>query len=154
MFSLVVSTALLSGCGTPVEGTVVAQSKPEDAPIFVTPVKGALPVRDNIAAYFETTSRIEAQNRVEVLSKGAGICLSVAAEVGDVVKEGQSLIHIERDELEAHIRQARIAVQQQKTAYEIAKRSYEEGIGASAERDNMNFAYEQAQANLEVAELK
>jgi len=69
MFSLVVSTALLSGCGTPVEGTVVAQSKPEDAPIFVTPVKGALPVRDNIAAYFETTSRIEAQNRVEVLSK-------------------------------------------------------------------------------------
>ena len=139
---------------TPVEGTVEVQSKPEEAPIFVTPVKAVLPVRDDIAAYFETTSRIEAQNRVEVLSKGAGICLSVAAEVGDVIKEGQSLIQIERDELEAQIRQARIAVQQQKTAYEIAKRSYEEGIGASAERDNMKFAYEQAQANLEVAELK
>ena len=74
--------------------------------------------------------------------------------MGDVVKEGQVLIEIERDELEAQIRQARIAVQQQKTAYEIAKRSFEEGIGASAERDNMQFAYEQAQANLEVAELK
>ncbi len=154
VFSMLASIAFLGGCNTPVEGTIQAENKTEEAPIFVTPVKATLPKRDDIAAYFETTSRIEAQNRVEVLSKGAGICLKLKGEVGDVVEAGQTLVELERDELEAQIRQARIAVQQQKTAYEIAKRSYEEGIGASAERDNMKFAYEQALANLDVAELK
>lgn len=144
----------LQGCSAPVEGTVEDSLQVAEAPVFVAPVQASAPKRGDISAFFETTSRIEAQNRVEVLSKGAGICLKVNAEVGDVVEAGQVLVELERDELDAQIRQARVAVQQQKTAYEIAKRSYEEGIGASAERDNMQFAYEQAVANLDVAELK
>ncbi len=148
------SILLTSGCAKPVVEPVQAENTEKEDAIHVTPVKAITPTRDDIAAYFETTSRVEAQNRVEVLSKGAGICLEVNAEVGDVVEKGQELVRLERDELEAQIRQARIAVQQQKTAYEIAKRSFEEGIGASAERDNMKFAYEQALANLDVAELK
>ena len=144
----------LQGCNTPVEGTVEDSIQVAEAPVFVAPVQASAPKRGDISAFFETTSRVEAQNRVEVLSKGAGICLKVNAEVGDVVQAGQVLVELERDELDAQIRQARVAVQQQKTAYEIAKRSFEEGIGASAERDNMQFAYEQAQANLDVAELK
>lgn len=147
-------TLILQGCDSPVEGTVEGSVALAEAPLFVVPVQAAPPKRGDISAFFETTSRIEAQNRVEILSKGAGQCLSVNAEVGDTVEAGQVLVELERDEFNAQIRQAQVAVQQQKTAYEIAKRSYEEGIGASAERDNMKFAYEQALANLDVAELK
>lgn len=147
-------TIVLSGCDTPVEGTVDSSVTVAEAPLFVVPVQAAPPKRGDIAAYFETTSRVEAQNRVEVLSKGTGLCLKVNGEVGDVVEAGKVLVELEHDEFDAQIRQAQVAVQQQKTAYEIAKRSYEEGIGASAERDNMKFAYEQALANLDMAELR
>lgn len=147
-------TLILQGCTSPVEGTVEGSVALAEAPLFVVPVQASLPKRGDISAFFETTSRVEAQNRVEILSKGAGQCLKVNAEVGDAVKAGQVLVELEHDEFDAQIRQARVAVQQQKTAYEIAKRSYEEGIGASAERDNMKFAYEQALANLDVAELR
>lgn len=142
------------GCGTPVEGTVDSTLAEADPMIFVAPVQASPPRRGDIASYFETTSRIEAQNRVEVLSKGTGQCLRVNAEVGDTVKLGQTLVDLEREELEAQVRQARVSVQQQKTAYEIAERSFNEGIGASAERDNMRFAYEQARATLELSELR
>ena len=112
----VASILLTSGCAKPVVEPVQAENTEKEETIYVTPVKAITPTRDDIAAYFETTSRVEAQNRVEVLSKGAGICLEVNAEVGDVVERGQELVRLERDELEAQIRQARIAVQQQKTA--------------------------------------
>ncbi|MGI6138125.1 MAG: efflux RND transporter periplasmic adaptor subunit [Candidatus Hydrogenedentales bacterium] len=154
MVSVIGCLAILSGCDKPVEGTVTESSPPTDAPLFVVPVQAVTPKRGDVSAFFETTSRIEARNRVEILSKGAGLCLKVNAEVGDTVTAGQALVELERDEFEAQIRQARVAVQQQKTAYEIAQRSFEEGIGASVERDNMKFAHEQALTTLEMAELK
>lgn len=155
ILACVMSTvSLLSGCSTPVEGTITATNESRTSTIFVAPVQASLPKREEIASFFETTSRVEAQNRVDVLSKGAGVCVQVGVEVGDVVKEGQVLVQLEKDELEAQTRQARVSVQQQKTAYEIAERSFNEGIGASVERDNMRFAYEQAKAALELSELK
>ena len=45
-------------------------------------------------------------------------------------------------------------MQQQKTAFEIAERSFNEGIAASVDRDNTRFAYEQARVALEMAELQ
>ncbi len=143
-----------SGCNEPAEGTVEEDSAPVEAPASLTPVQVVRPERGQIAAHFETTSRIEAENRVEVLAKGAGQCIAVKADVGDSVEAGQTLALLERDELEAQVRQARINVQQQKTAYEIAERSFEEGILASVDRDNTRFAYDQARVNLEMAELQ
>jgi membrane fusion protein, multidrug efflux system len=154
MLLFCVSVVTVIGCSSPVEGTVDPGVSTSEPPIFVAPVQASYPKRGDIASYFETTSRVEAQNRVEVLSKGIGISLKVNVEVGDVVKQGQALVELERDELDAQIRQARVAVQQSKTAYEIAERSFNEGIGASAERDNMRFAYEQAKATLDLSELK
>ncbi|HQB03394.1 MAG TPA: efflux RND transporter periplasmic adaptor subunit, partial [Candidatus Hydrogenedentes bacterium] len=61
---------------------------------------------------------------------------------------------LERRELEAQARQTRVGVQQAKTAYEIAERSFNEGIGASAERDNARFSYEQAKAAAELIDLQ
>ncbi len=129
--------------------------KPESERILI-PVEVNHPSRADISAYFETTTRIVAENRVEVLSKGTGVCLSVNAEEGDRVKSGAVLAELDKTEMDAQMRQTLIQVEQRKTAYQIAEQSLAEGIGAPVERDNTKFAYDQAKALLEInqAQLK
>ncbi|NLF56331.1 MAG: efflux RND transporter periplasmic adaptor subunit, partial [Candidatus Hydrogenedens sp.] len=90
----------------------------------------------------------------EVMSKGTGQCKAVHVEEGNRVNAGDVLAELDQTELEAQARQARVTVRQQKTAFEIAERSLAEGIGAPVERDNTQFAYEQAQAMLEMHEAQ
>ena len=145
---------VICGCNSPaVNATEDSTQTSPPAPVL-TPVEVVSPHRGTIASFFETTSRVEAESRVEVLSKGAGQCTGVSVEVGDPVEQGQLLAALEKEELEAQVRQARITVQQQKTAYEIAERSFSEGIAASVDVDNTRFAYEQAKVSLEMAELQ
>ncbi len=143
---------LVCGCGQPVEGSSAA-SKPLAERILI-PVEVAAPLRMDISSYFETTTRVQAENRVEVMSKGTGQCKAVHVEEGDRVTAGEVLAELDQTEMEAQVRQARVTVRQQKTAFEIAERSLAEGIGAPVERDNTQFAYEQAQAMLEMHEAQ
>jgi membrane fusion protein (multidrug efflux system) len=159
---------LAAGCTKPVEGAAPdgKQSAPAGAPEgdakkpeserILIPVEVSNPKRADISAYFETTTRIVAENRVEVLSKGTGVCLSVNAEEGDRVKAGAVLAELDKTEMDAQMRQTLIQVEQRKTAFQIAERSLAEGIGAPVERDNTKFAYDQAKALLEInqAQLK
>lgn len=160
---------LVAGCSKPVEGAAADDKqsapgsaapagdvkKPESERILI-PVEVSNPKRADISAYFETTTRIVAENRVEVLSKGTGVCLSMNAEEGDRVKAGTVLAELDKTEMDAQMRQTLIQVEQRKTAFQIAERSLAEGIGAPVERDNTKFAYEQAKALLEInqAQLK
>ena len=145
----------LSGCTQKVSGQTAspdAYSRAEEKVLI--PVEVSKPVRRDMSSFFETTSRVLAENRVEVVSKGTGACRKVYAEEGSKVAAGQVLAELDRTDLEIQIRQARIALQQQKTHYELAEKSVAEGIGAPVERDNARFAYEQARAALEAQELQ
>ncbi|HOM48758.1 MAG TPA: efflux RND transporter periplasmic adaptor subunit, partial [Candidatus Hydrogenedentes bacterium] len=143
-----------TGCTVPAEGTVDITLAAAEPPITATPVQAVLPHRGTVSSWFETTSRVEAEVRVDLLSKGTGQCEKVHVNVGDRVQQGQVVAELERRELEAQARQTRVGVQQAKTAYEIAERSFNEGIGASAERDNARFSYEQAKAAAELIDLQ
>ena len=169
MLVLVLFCGMLAatGCYKPVEGGVAEEKQPSSPAAtgpakkseperILIPVEVAHPQRADISAYYETTTRIVAENRVEVLSKGTGMCLSVNAEEGDRVKQGTVLAELDKTEMDAQMRQTLIQVEQRKTAYQIAERSLAEGIGAPVERDNTKFAYEQAKALLEMnqAQLK
>ena len=156
---------LAAGCSKPVEGAAADNKqaapatgetkKPESERILI-PVEVSHPKRADISAYFETTTRIMAEKRVEVLSKGTGVCLSAKAEEGDRVKQGAVLAELDKTEMDAQMRQTLIQVEQRKTAFQIAERSLAEGIGAPVERDNTKFAYDQAKALLDInqAQLK
>ncbi|HPO12950.1 MAG TPA: efflux RND transporter periplasmic adaptor subunit [Candidatus Hydrogenedentes bacterium] len=159
VISTVILMAVISmGCNSEVQGKTsekaALESKAAESEPILIPVQVELPKRENISSYFETTTRIMAERRVDVLSKGIGQCLKVMVEEGDEVKEGQILAELDKQELEARLRQSRVSVEQQKTAYEIAEQSLAEGIGAKAERDNTRFAYEQAKAALELLEVQ
>jgi RND family efflux transporter MFP subunit len=153
---------LVAGCNKPVEGAAAedkqsaagttpgGEAKKSASERILIPVEVAHPQRADISSYFETTTRIVAENRVEVLSKGAGICLSVTAEEGDRVNKGAVLAELDKTEMDAQMRQTLIQVEQRKTAFQIAERSLAEGIGAPVERDNTKFAYDQSKALLEM----
>lgn len=155
---VLVALAALAGCYNRVEGKApdttapVAVTKPQEE--VRLPVQIDSPKRASISAYFETTARVTAENRVDVVSKGMGQCLSIQVEEGDTVKEGQVLAELDKQELDARLRQSRVSVEQQKASFEIAEQSLEQGIGAKAERDNARFAYEQAKASLELLQVQ
>ncbi len=144
-----------AGCSAPVEGKAPdAPAAPSGADRILVPVEVQQPARRDISSYFETTTRVQAERRVEVLAKGAGICDRVFFEEGDTVAPDAVLAELDKTELAAQVRQAQVTLRQQKTTFEIAERSLAEGIGAPVERDNARFAYEQAQAALEMNEAR
>lgn len=144
-----------AGCSSPVEGKAPdAPAETAGADRILVPVEVRQPTRKDISSYFETTTRVQAERRVEVLAKGAGICDRVFFEEGDRVAADAVLAELDKTELAAQVRQAQVTLRQQKTTFEIAERSLAEGIGAPVERDNARFAYEQAQAALEMNEAR
>jgi len=152
---------VLSGCGVQVQGTTSeekAETPPPPARAAVAtvaiPVEALYPERANVAAFFETTSRIKAERRVDVVAEGVGLCEQVLVEEGDRVRAGQVLAELDTTELEAQIQQTEVNVRQQENALRIAERSLEEGIGASVERDNARFSHEQALATLKTQQVQ
>lgn len=150
-----------SGCGMGGQASAKSTAGQDDSEAKKTaetevliPVQAELPTRQDVYAYFETTTNVEAENQVDLTAKGTGQCLSVFVEEGDTVRKGQILAELDKEELEAQIQQSRVQVAQQKSSYEVAQRAAKEGIGTPVDRDNARFAYEQAQKSLEVQEVQ
>ena len=141
----------IAGC-TPGNGVVGAVQ--EDAEEVVIPVETSQPTRRDVAEYFETTSRVEAERRVEVVSKGTGECNSVLVEEGDVVEAGQVLAELDKAELEAQIRQTRVSLEQNEYQRAKAEEQLKEGLISPYEAENARFLCEQARATLEMQEVQ
>lgn len=121
---------------------------------IVIPVQVQLPTRGDISAHFETTTRVEAENRVQVVAEGVGECTQVSVQEGDTVQTGQILAELDKKAMLASIGQTEVQVRQSKTAYDRAASMCEEGLSSVAERDNAKFAYEQALASLETQQVQ
>lgn len=159
----VTGASVLAGCNMKeAEGKVKEAESPEAAAkaalekekASIIPVQAAKPERAAISDYFETTTRIVAERRVEVTAEGIGQCTSVKVEEGDTVSKGQILAELDRSEMEAALAQARVNVQQTKYQMEKAKEQYERGILSSFEAENARFMYEQAVATLNVQQVR
>lgn len=157
--AVLVCTAALVSCGMPMGprggggpggGMTTAALIPE----VVVPVEASKPTRGNIATYFETTTRVEAERLVDVSAKASARCSALLAEVGDLVKSGQVIAELEREEAQALYQQSDVQVRQNKTSYELAQKQFEEGLGPKVEMDNARYAYEQSLATLESQKLQ
>ncbi len=123
-------------------------------PEVVIPVEATPPQRGDIAMYFETTTRVEAERMVDVAAKASARCEKLSAEVGDLVKSGQIIAEMEKNEAQALYSQSEVQVRQNKTSLELAQRQYEEGLGPKVEMDNARYAYEQSLATLESQKIQ
>ncbi len=118
------------------------------------PVEATFPLKKDISKYFETTTRISAEKKVDVISKGIGICEEIFFEEGDYVKEGQVLAKLDTSEVETQILQTKVNIEKCKSALEIAEKSLREGIGSKVERDNARFALDAAEATLKMQQVQ
>lgn len=161
--SAVLALALVAGCSFGIAGsdedssTATAQAPGTPAPAaeeVIFPVEAIRPTRQDISSYIRTVSNVEAERRVEVVSEGVGQCMRVLVDEGEQVKAGDLLAELDTEELQAQIGQNEVTVRQNKSSLDIAEQSLREGIGSKVERDNARFAYEQAVATLNLAQVR
>lgn len=119
---------------------------------IIIPVEALQPARGDIAEFLETNTRIQAENRVELIAQGVGQCEAVLVEEGDFVKQGQILAELEKEEVKAALAQAEVQMRQSQSDFETTKRGYERGIFPEVEYTSKKFAYEQAVENVKQQE--
>lgn len=159
VLGLAVLSVVIGGCVQPGSAT---DKKAEEKPVsetpastdVVIPIEAEHPKRGDISSHYETTTRVQAENRVQVLAEGAGECRKLHVDEGDLVKAGDLLAELDTAEMLAKIGQTEVQIRQTRTQYEIAEKSLSQGIGSKAERDNAKFAYEQAQALVEMEKVQ
>ncbi|MEJ2147130.1 MAG: efflux RND transporter periplasmic adaptor subunit [Acidobacteriota bacterium] len=78
--------------------------------------------RGNIARSVVATGFVEPiSNKIEIRSKASGIVNQLHVDVGDVIRKGQPLVELDRDQLEAQLREAEANLQAAKADVEAAE---------------------------------
>jgi HlyD family secretion protein len=112
-----VGLALIAG----VVGTTLAlRSNPA-----IDPSKLAKVEKGNLARSVVATGKIEPLAKVEIKSKASGIVKQIFADYGDHVRRGQILIELDKEELQARVREARATLLAAQAAQEAAQATFE-----------------------------
>jgi HlyD family secretion protein len=153
----------------PVLGIVVGASALRKSPP-IDPSKLATVDRGDIARSVVATGKIEPLTKVEVKSKASGIVKKIFVDAGDRVRTGQVLVELDKEQLEANVREgqaqhqaARAALQAAqatlqrnkvdaqgpdvpflKSAMRRARKLYSDGLIAEASREDAEKNYEMA----------
>jgi HlyD family secretion protein len=93
----------------------------------VDPSKLAAVEKGDIARSVVATGKIQPLTQVEVKSKASGIVERIRADYGDPVKQGQVLVELDKEELQARVRETEAALLSAQAALE---RSQVEALGA------------------------
>jgi HlyD family secretion protein len=93
--------ALLLLAGLVVVAGIFGKAKP------IPPEKIVTAERDNIARSVVARGKIEPLSKVEVKSKANGIIKALLVDVGDRVTEGQILAELDKEDLQAQVREAK-----------------------------------------------
>jgi HlyD family secretion protein len=99
----------------------------------IDPSKLAGVERGNIARSVVATGKIQPRAKVEVKSKASGIVKQIFVHYGDFVKQGQVLVELDKEELQARVREGRANLLAAQAAQESAQaaheRNQEEALG-------------------------
>lgn len=115
--------------------------------------------RERIEHIVVATGTVEPEKDVQVRSRIAGIVETIYVDDGDTVKKGQPLLEIERDLLEAQVREAQAALEGARVELRYAKlaldRSEELKSGGAASQqkhDDSRSRFERARASVSQAD--
>ncbi len=104
-----------------VVGTFV-YSRMDSAPATIDSSLLAAVERGDIARSVVATGFVEPiSNKIEIRSKASGLVKHLHVDVGDVVTEGQLLVELDRDQLEAQLREAEANLQAAEADVEAAE---------------------------------
>jgi HlyD family secretion protein len=91
----------------------------------IDPSKLATAERGDIARSVVATGKIQPLSKVEVKSKASGIVKKIYVDYADMVKQGQVLVELDKEELQARVREAQATLQAAQAALEAAEATYE-----------------------------
>ncbi len=91
----------------------------------IDPSKLATVERGDIARSVVATGKIEPLAKVEVKSKASGIVKQIFVHYSDWVKKGQVLVELDKEELQARMREARAALMAAEAAQEASVAAFE-----------------------------
>jgi HlyD family secretion protein len=103
-------------------GGIAAALRPKNT---IDPSKLASVEKGDIAKAVVATGKIEPLTKVEVKSKASGIVKQVLVDYGDPVKTGQVLAELDKEQLEAQVREARANLMAAQAAVKAAQATYE-----------------------------
>ncbi len=86
----------------------------------IDPSKLAPVERGSIARSVVATGKIEPRSTVEVKSKASGIVKKLMVDYGDIVRQGQIMAELDKEELEARVRELKANLQAAEAAEEAA----------------------------------
>jgi HlyD family secretion protein len=91
----------------------------------IDPSKLATIERGDIAKSVVATGKIEPLTKVEVKSKASGIVKKVLVDYGDHVKTGQVLVELDKEQLEAQVRESRANLLAAQASVKASQATYE-----------------------------
>lgn len=89
------------------------------------PSKLATVERGDIARSVVATGKVQPKTKVEVKSKASGIVKKILADYGQYVHEGDVLVELDKEELQAHVREGRALLQAAQAAVDSAEANLE-----------------------------
>lgn len=162
---------LLSGCSSPSnEGNSPQQEQGDNSPPSVEAVQardGSLPLEERMSG------TVRARNQIAIYSELSEPVVSVEAQTGDYVEEGEPLVRLRRETYEQQVRQAKASLRNAKAEAQGAQanlrelrsqlkrterltdqdfESQQQLESLRAQVEQAEAAYEQAQAQVEQAE--
>ena len=94
----------------------------------IDPSKLAAVERGDIARSVVATGKVTPITKVEVKSKASGIVKKIYVEYGDRVKTGQVLVELDKEQLQASVREASANLEAAKAALASAQAAYERNL--------------------------
>jgi len=113
----VIGVALVSG----IVGTAMALRSNTQ----IDPSKLAKVEKGDLSRSVVATGKIEPLAKVEIKSKASGIVKQIFADYGDRVKQGQILLELDKEELQARVREARANLVAAEASAEAAQATFE-----------------------------
>lgn len=119
----------------------------------VDPAKLSKVESGDIARSVVATGKIEPRSKVEVKSKASGIVKKLYVHYGEVVRHGQVLAELDREELEARVREAKAALMAAEAALLSSQATLERNL-VEAENPEADFLKRNVDRNQELFQQK
>lgn len=153
----------LGGCGGPDPGAHAgggAQAEAGGPGGGRRPATPAIPVavepagRGSISSYYSATTSLEPNKQADILARASGMVLSIPAEEGDLVREGQVLLRIQDDEYRFRLKQAQAELDKQTTRHDRLQSMFERNLVSADEFDTAKNDLQAAEAARDLAQLE
>jgi HlyD family secretion protein len=116
----------------------------------IDPSKLAAVERGDVARSVVATGKIEPLAKVEIKSKASGIVQKIYHDYGDTVKQGQVLVDLDKEQLQAGVNEAQASLLAAQAAVQSAEATYQRNV-VDAEGPDLPFLKEALERDRKLA---